>query len=207
MACRRLTGSIPMPLLTTRSGLASRTWVASGSQLTAAPGGYLISATTSRPRSLAIETKPFLLSPAPYDTKSVEPVWLVRMAIFLGGRGRLATASNSWPGTNSLGANPNDHPGYEHGCVLREDVSVPLRHGHRGEDVGGGVGTHEEVDLVLRDELLVERGDLRLIRFVVADDPFDLAAEQPAGLVQPVDELPAGDLVDLTGGCKRPAQG
>src|SRR3954469_1710773 len=111
MACRRLTGSIPRPLLITRSGFASRTWVARGAQLVDAPGGYMISATTSRPRSLATETKPFLLSPAPYDRKSVEPFWLVRMAIFLGGRGRLATASNSWPGTNSLGADPSDQPG------------------------------------------------------------------------------------------------
>src|ERR1044071_139918 len=117
MACRRLTASIPRPLLTTRSGFASRTWVAIDAQL-APPGGYLISATTSRPRSLAIETKPFLLSPAPYDTKSVEPFWLVRMAIFLGGVGRLAIASNSWPGTNSLGANPNDHPGNWHGYFM-----------------------------------------------------------------------------------------
>src|SRR3954469_8327546 len=118
MACRRLTGSIPRPLLITRSGFASRTWVARGAQLVDAPGGYLISATTSRPRSLAMETKPFLLSPAPYDTKSVEPFWLVRMAIFFGGLGRLAIASNSRPGTSSLGANPYDHPGNWHGYFM-----------------------------------------------------------------------------------------
>src|SRR5688500_12558242 len=58
-----------------------------------------------------MDTMPTLLLPVPYDTKSVDPFWLVRMATRLGGVGRLATASRSMLGTYSFGAEPIDQPG------------------------------------------------------------------------------------------------
>jgi hypothetical protein len=43
--------------------------------------------------------------------KSVEPLWLVTIVTLCGGSSRLAIASYSWLGTNSLGVGPIDQPG------------------------------------------------------------------------------------------------
>jgi hypothetical protein len=43
--------------------------------------------------------------------KSVEPFWLVTIAMVWGGSGRLSSASNNMFGTYSFGVGPMDQPG------------------------------------------------------------------------------------------------
>ena len=198
----------------TRSGRASRTCAAIGAQLVVF-GGYRTSSTTSRPRCLAMDTMPILLSPAPYETKSVEPFWLVRMATRFGGVGRLATASKSWLGTNSFGVEPIDQPGNWQRrssaargprCAAASCTCAAAATAIAERMFGVAYGPDDEVDLVLGDQLLVERADLRLVGLVVADDPLHLPAEQPAAGVEPLDERLAGDLVDDAGRGERAAE-
>ena len=84
-------------------------------------------------------------------------------------------------------------------AVVDEHLLVALRHAHRGDDGAGGIGAHQEVDLVDRDELLVERaGHLRL-GLVVEQHPFHGTAEQAVALVQLLDVDLGGDLVQERG--------
>jgi len=87
----------------------------------------------------------------------------------------------------------------DHGRVLRQDVAMPLGDGDGGQDVGRGIRPHDEVDLVLADEPLVELRHLRLVGLVVEDRPFDRPSEQAAVLVELLDELLTRDLVNGAG--------
>ena len=94
---------------------------------------------------------------------------------------------------------------------MHEDLVVALRHTHRREDGAGRVRAHQQIDLVDRDQSLVEApGDLGL-GLIVEKDPFDGPAEQSAAPIHLVDVDLAGDLVqercrgERAGQCERPS--
>ncbi len=91
--------------------------------------------------------------------------------------------------------------------VVHQDLVVALRHAHRREDRAGGVGAHQQVDLVGGDELLVERARQVGLGLVVLDDPLDLPAEEAAALVELLDVDLADQLVDLRRRRERPGEG
>ena len=140
---------------------------------------------------------------------------LVTMAIVFGGLGEAASASSTVVGNRRrrLGS---ERPGGELHVVLRhrrnaervmdEHLVVALRHAHRREDRAGRVRSHQQVDLVGGDQLLVQRAREVGLRLVVLDDPLDLPAEQPAALVQLLDVDLANDLVHETGRGERARQ-
>jgi hypothetical protein len=65
---------------------------------------------------------------------------------------------------------------------------MPFRHRHRGEDVGCGVGPHDQVDTVLGDQLFVQFGDTGSVGGVVDEVPLDRSAQEATGIVEPIDE-------------------
>ena len=81
-------------------------------------------------------------------------------------------------------------------AVVHQDLVVTLCDAHRREYRSGAVRPHDEVDLVDRDELLVERARHVRARLIVLHDPFHLAAEQAAALVQVLDEHLGRHLLD-----------
>ncbi len=89
---------------------------------------------------------------------------------------------------------------------MHQHLVVALRHTHRGEDRAGRVRAHQEVDLVHGDQLLVERAREVGLGLVVLDDPFDLAAEQSAALVELLDVDLAHHFVNEAGGGERPGE-
>jgi hypothetical protein len=109
---------------------------------------------------------------------------LVTIATVFGVLPAAASASNSVFGNVAAGIGP-ERPRREVRVVLGEarnaervvdqDLVVALRHAHRGQDRAGGIRTHQQVDLVDGDELLVERSREVGLRLVVLDDPLDRA--------------------------------
>jgi hypothetical protein len=91
--------------------------------------------------------------------------------------------------------------------VVREHITASFGHGHRGQDERGGVRTHDQVDLVLRDQLLVEGGHVRLVGLVVERLPDNRPSEKPAVGVESLDELLTRDAMDRTGRGERTRQG
>ena len=90
--------------------------------------------------------------------------------------------------------------------VVHEHLAVALRHAHRREDRAGGVGPHQQVDLVGGDQLLVEGAGEVGLRLVVLDQPFHLAAQQAAARVELLDVDLAHQLVGQGGRRQRPGQ-
>ena len=90
--------------------------------------------------------------------------------------------------------------------VVDEDLVVALRDAHRRKDRAGRVRPHQQVDLVDRDELLVERARELGLRLVVLDDPLDRAAEQTVLLVDLLDVDFADELMDERRGRERPGE-
>ena len=84
---------------------------------------------------------------------------------------------------------------------------IALGDAHGRQDGAGGIGAHQQIDLVDSDQLLVERPSQVRLRLVVLDDPLDLAAKQSAPLVEIVDIDLSNDLVDHRCGGERPGQG
>ena len=129
--------------------------------------------------------------------KSVEPLWLVTNAIVLGGSVAGSSGVEQLVRDELVGRRPDrpagelagvGHGRGQHRGVLRQHVAVALGDGHRRQDVRRGVGTHDQVDLVLADELLVEARRPGRVGLVVEDGPLDRSAEQPAVGVEPFDE-------------------
>jgi hypothetical protein len=83
--------------------------------------------------------------------------------------------------------------------VVHEHLVVALRHAHRGENRAGRVGADDQIDLVDRDELLVERAREVGLGLVVPHHPFDRPAEQAVAAVDLVDENLADHLVHQAG--------
>jgi hypothetical protein len=91
--------------------------------------------------------------------------------------------------------------------MMDQDLVVALRDAHRGKNGAGGIGSHQQVDLVDGDELLIKRAREIGLRLVVLDDPFDGTAEQAVLLVELLDIDLADDLVDRRGRRERPGFG
>src|SRR5437867_13354471 len=88
--------------------------------------------------------------------------------------------------------------------VVDKQLVIALLDAHRREDRAGRIGSHQQIDLVGRDELLVERTRKIGLRLVVPDDPFDLTTKQTAALVELLDVDLADDLVDEARRGERP---
>src|SRR5690606_31422937 len=91
------------------------------------------------------------------------------------------------------------------GSSDREPVS--RGDGHRGLEVRRGVWADDQVDALLADELLVERGDVVGDRLVVTDVPDDGTAEEATRVIETLDEEFAGDPMDDAGGAEGARQG
>jgi hypothetical protein len=90
--------------------------------------------------------------------------------------------------------------------VVHQHLAVALRHAHRRQDGAGGIGAHQQVDLVGGHQLLVQRARQVGLALVVLQHPFQLAAQPAAALVDLVDVDLADQLVHLRGGRQRPGQ-
>ncbi len=84
-------------------------------------------------------------------------------------------------------------------AMMDEQLLVTLRHPHRGDDASRRVGAHQQVDLVHRDELLVETSRHLGLGLIVEQDPFDGTTEQTVVAVQLLDVDLGGDLVQERG--------
>ncbi len=91
--------------------------------------------------------------------------------------------------------------------MLRKHKPVTLGDWHCRHDVGGGVGAHDQVDTVLADELLIQRGHVVGYRFVVSQIPLDRPAEEATALVEAIDKQLPRDLVDDARWPEGPGQG
>ena len=90
--------------------------------------------------------------------------------------------------------------------VVDEHLAVALGDRHGREDGARGIGPDQQVDLVDRDQLLIERAREVGLRLVVEQHPFDRPAEQAAALVEVLDIHLADDLVDHGGRGERAGQ-
>ena len=90
------------------------------------------------------------------------------------------------------------HVRHAHG-VLDEHLVVALGDAHRGEDRRRAVGAEDEIHLVRGDELLVKRARHVGLRLIVLQHILDRPAQEPAGIVQLLDENLAGQLVHEPG--------
>jgi len=90
--------------------------------------------------------------------------------------------------------------------VMDQHLVVALRDAHRRQDRAGRIRAHQQVDLVHRDQLLVQRPRQVGLRLVVLDDIFDRAAEQPVLLVDLRDEDVGDQLMDDAGRSERTGQ-
>jgi len=90
--------------------------------------------------------------------------------------------------------------------VMNEDLVVALRDAHRGENRAGRVRTHQQVDLVDGNQLLIECARQIRFRLVVLDHPFDRTPEKPVFLVDLLDKDVAHQLMNNSGGSERAGQ-
>ncbi len=84
-------------------------------------------------------------------------------------------------------------------AALDHHLAVALGHAHRRQDRRGGVGPHDQVDLVDGDQLLVEAARHVGLGLVVEQDVFDGPAQEAVPAVDVLDHDLGGDLVDHRG--------
>ena len=81
-------------------------------------------------------------------------------------------------------------------AVVDEHLLIALGDAHGGDDRARRVRAHQQVDLVHRDELLVERARDLGLGLIVEQHPLHRPAEKAVGSVQLLDVNLAGDLVE-----------
>ena len=79
------------------------------------------------------------------------------------------------------------------------DLVVALGHAHGREDAAGRVGPDDQVDLVDRDQLLVEASGEIGLGLIVEQHPLHRPPQQSVALVQLLDEDLARELVQERG--------
>ena len=90
--------------------------------------------------------------------------------------------------------------------VFDVELLIALRHRHARQDGSGAVGTEDEVDLVRRDEALIEGARHVGLRLVVEQDVLYRPAQQPAFRVDLIDEDLADHLMNESGLGERPGE-
>ena len=92
-------------------------------------------------------------------------------------------------------------------CVMNQNLVVALGHAHGRQNIGRGVGTDQQINLVNGDDLFVQGARQVGPGLVVFEHPLDRATQQTVFLVQLFNVNFADQLVYQGGGRQRACQG